>query len=261
MDVIYEPKGRALEYAPLAANLYKGCSHGCLYCYAPPATRTSRADFLQAHPRQDILARLERDATKLHGDPREILLSFTTDPYQPLDATLHLTRQALEILARHQLAVTVLTKGPSRAWQDFDFLARNPRNRFGVSLTFANDEDSRLWEPMADLPGDRIRMLEWAKKERLTTWVSLEPVIEPEQTLDLIRRSWPWVDTYAVGKLNHHPRAHCTDWQLFRRDLVELLQRLGKPYFLKADLLAASRGASGPAPPPPSRDPAPEEAS
>ena len=54
--IIYEPKGRAREYSPLAANLYRGCGHGCIYCYAPAVTFTAREVF-RSHPcpRQDVL--------------------------------------------------------------------------------------------------------------------------------------------------------------------------------------------------------------
>jgi len=69
MNIIYEPKGRAREYAELAANLYSGCAHGCEYCYAPGALRVNRTDFrLCVKPRKDCLQQLEKDAAKLAPD-------------------------------------------------------------------------------------------------------------------------------------------------------------------------------------------------
>jgi DNA repair photolyase len=63
MRVIYLPKGRALEYAPLAVNLYNGCPHGCRYCYAPAMMHTTRkAWHVAAVPRKGILDALELEA-------------------------------------------------------------------------------------------------------------------------------------------------------------------------------------------------------
>jgi DNA repair photolyase len=138
MAIIYEPRGKAREYAPLAANLYRGCAPACAYCYAPKSTSTDRSVFSSPayiQPRPGILAGLEVEARKLAGDPREILLSFTSDPYQPMEQSQGLTRRALEILMAHDLTVTILTKGG--AWgllRDRDLLRLNPRNAWSVTL-------------------------------------------------------------------------------------------------------------------------------
>ena len=100
MRIIYVPRGRALEYAPLAVSLYRGCSHGCVYCFAPASLRTEREKFLHVEPRKDALRKLEMDCKELvmTGDTREILMSFTTDPYQQLEEEHGLTRSAIQIL-------------------------------------------------------------------------------------------------------------------------------------------------------------------
>jgi len=236
MSVIYEPRGPAREYAPLAANLYRGCGHGCSYCYAPAATRTDRERFVRPEPRARVLGQLERDAARLAGDRRDVLLSFTCDPYQPLDAELGLTRQAIQILHRHRLAVTVLTKGGYRARRDLDLLAEDPRSSFGVTLTFADPARSQAWEPGAALPVERLDSLTRAKAAGIHTWASLEPVIDPAETLELIRWSWPWVDLYRVGKWNHDARARAIDWPAFREAAEAELRRLGKAYTIKQAL-------------------------
>ena len=116
MRVIYEPKGRAKEYTPLAANLYRGCSHGCGYCFAPLVIRMKKEIFTkQPQPRREILKALEKDAMRFRGDEREILLSFTSDPYQHLEMELGITRQVIEILIANDLRFTILTKGGNRA--------------------------------------------------------------------------------------------------------------------------------------------------
>ena len=60
MDVIYEPRGAALEYSPLACNLRKGCTHGCLYCYAPACLRMAPEEFhARSEPRERIIERMD----------------------------------------------------------------------------------------------------------------------------------------------------------------------------------------------------------
>jgi DNA repair photolyase len=99
MEIIYEPKGKAKEYCNLAVNLYKGCNHGCKYCYAPSATFTKRKKFNNhQEPRKNIIEKLKKDAEKHPGNGQQVLLSFTSDPYQHLDQELQLTRQAIKIL-------------------------------------------------------------------------------------------------------------------------------------------------------------------
>ena len=167
-SVIYEPRGKAGEYAPLALNLYRGCAHGCLYCFAPTATFTDRATFHDPSyikPRPGILEDLEEQARSMARDKREILLSFTSDPYQPLEKEARVTCRALEILMANDLTVTILTKGG--AWgleRDRDLLTLNPLNAWSVTLTHDVPDHSRVWEPGAALPQDRIDSLYLAKR-------------------------------------------------------------------------------------------------
>jgi DNA repair photolyase len=245
MSVIYQPRGRAREYAPLALNLYRGCGHGCTYCYAPAATYCRREEFASpAHvrPRPGILAALEREARKLAGDPREILLSFTSDPYQPLEKEAQVTRRALEILMANKLTVTILTKGG--VWgltRDLDLLRRNPGNAWSVTLTHDDPVVSREWEPAAALPEDRLESLRIAHAAGLKTWVSFEPVIDPAAVHRLLEAAAPFTGFFKVGKLNYHPQSRKIDWPGFREEIEARLRRLGKPYLLKQDLLEAPR--------------------
>ena len=110
--VIYEPRGRAREYAALACNLYSGCTHGCRYCYAPACLHQSREEFhSNGVPRPGILERLEAEAPRYAESTEPVLLCFTCDPYQPSEGEYRVTRRALEILNRHDVPWTVLTKG------------------------------------------------------------------------------------------------------------------------------------------------------
>ena len=64
-SVIYEPRGKAREYAPLAVNLYNGCGHSCEYCYAPSFIHTTRNKFGKPEPRKDIIDKINYDAGRL----------------------------------------------------------------------------------------------------------------------------------------------------------------------------------------------------
>ena len=77
---------------------------------------------------------------------------------------------------------------------------------------------------------------EKAKSMGIMTWASLEPVIEPEQSLEIIRRAHGYVDLFKVGTLNHHPRAREIDWHKFAADAVRLLRELNCSYYIKDDL-------------------------
>lgn len=238
MPVLYEPKGRAFEYADLAVNLYRGCIHGCEYCFAPSVLRMDRGEFHQVGaPRKGVLEQLERDTAKLAGDQRNVLLCFTTDPYQPADDVHRLTREAIRILNAGGLGVTVLTKGGLRAVRDFDLLAKDPRNCFASTLTLDDPADSLRWEPEGAPPAERLEALQIAHHLGIATWVSLEPVLDPEVVYRLIRITAPFVDLYKVGTLNYHPHAATINWSEFRAQVVDLLKTLGKPYYLKRDLL------------------------
>src|SRR5438105_15191413 len=89
--IIYAPKGQAGEYAPLAANPYRGCGHGCAYCYVPPGLKMKRPEFdAGAVPRKAFLRALVKDAQHYQaaGVTAQVMVSFTSHPYHPFDTTL-----------------------------------------------------------------------------------------------------------------------------------------------------------------------------
>ncbi|MEN6547455.1 MAG: hypothetical protein ABFE07_15590, partial [Armatimonadia bacterium] len=123
MKAIYQPRGMALEYAPLACNIYRGCEHGCRYCFGPSCLFMPRESFHGSpQPRPGIIDALRREAPKYRGTDKRLLLCFTCDPYQPIDDEHRLTRQALEVLIENEVPSQVLTKGGLRATRDFDLL-------------------------------------------------------------------------------------------------------------------------------------------
>lgn len=205
-------------------------------CYAPSATRRSRSDFSQATTRPNFLPKLRKEAAKrqrarLGG---QVLLCFTCDPYQPLDVEEQVTRQAINILHQTGHTVCVLTKGGTRALRDLDLFG--PGDAFATTLTWLDNKRSREWEPDAALPYDRIATLIDYHDAGITTWVSLEPVLDPAVALSAIRQTRKFVDLYKVSKVNYHPLAQTIDWRKFGMDAIDLLRQLGKPYYIKKDL-------------------------
>ena len=238
MNIIYEPKGRAREYSELACNLYKGCTHGCQYCYAPACMRTTGAVWhSDAHPRVDVPEGFEKDASILRGDPRRILFCFLCDPYQPLERKERLTRQALSLVGKYQLRSQILTKGCADLIRDDLGLMKRVGTQLGITLCFTDDASRKKWEPDASSVEDRFAILKTAHKEGLFTWVSLEPVIDPAQALQVIRQAHSYVNFWKIGKLNHMKTVEAgVDWRKFLVDVENLLKSVDAKYYIKEDL-------------------------
>ncbi|KKN65488.1 hypothetical protein LCGC14_0480920 [marine sediment metagenome] len=239
MNAIYETRGRAKEYCPLAVNLYQGCGHACVYCYGAKVTHQDERAFRESpQPRAGIIEGIRRDADRLrrNGQLGPVLMCFVTDPYQPINDKLKLTRSAIETLHYYGMMVTVLTKGGKRAEQDFDLL--KPTDAFATTLTLHDSVQSLEWEPMAASPQERMDSLRHAHGLGIETWVSCEPVIDPVQTLELIQLTAPYVDLFKVGTLNYHEHGKKIDWAAFARKAERLLISLKAHYYLKKDLAA-----------------------
>jgi hypothetical protein len=86
------------------------------------------------------------------------------------------------------------------------------------------------------VPADRIATIKEFHAAGIPTWVSLEPVIEPDAALKIIKRTHKYVDLYKVGKWNYDARAKEIDWTKFTLDAVTLLKDLGCKYLIKEDL-------------------------
>jgi DNA repair photolyase len=236
MAVIYTPRGKAGEYAKLALNIYRGCDHKCKYCYAPRVLRMGKDDFHSPLPRKDILKQVEKDASIFKGNKSHITMSFTSDPYQHIDFKYKFTREAIKILHKNNLSVQIITKSGKRAERDFDLLTSN--DILTTTMTFLDDNDSLEWEPNAALPEQRIEAIKNAKKKGIQTWVSLEPVIDPEQSLKIIEKVHKFVDFFKVGKLNYHPLSLKINWKTFGNEAIEILKKYNKKYYIKNDLKA-----------------------
>jgi len=243
MDVIYVPKGKAGEYSKLAINCYTGCTHKCRYCFCPQQLRKQKEVFYAGpNPKRNFIERLRKDIeiVKEKGITDEILLNFIGDPYQPAELELKLTRQTIELLIENDLPFTILTKGGTRAIRDFDLLESYPRTRFGTSLVFAEQKYVDLWEPGAASIDDRIKAIQIAHSKGVPTWVSLEPVIDPEQALKVIKMLQPVVRHWKVGKINYKKKLEeSVNWKKFYNNVTGLLHSINPDknyYYIKQSL-------------------------
>ncbi|MCJ7698533.1 MAG: hypothetical protein MUO73_09425 [Thermoplasmata archaeon] len=242
LKVIYEPKGRAGEYADLAANLYRRCDGGCQYCWSPLIQKISKEEFhgVPPVPRKDIIKNIQIDAEYLSSikETRSILLCFTCDPYCLADVKYQVTRRAINIFLLEGLNITILTKGGLRSMRDFDIISTyKDQVTYACTLVFENEQERQYYEKGSATPTkERIKALMAAHDLGLKTWASLEPVFEPDQTMELIWDTKDYVDLYKVGTLNYHERTKIINWTMFRRDVIALLESLKKPYYIKQDL-------------------------
>lgn len=242
---IYEPTGRAREYSPLALNYFRGCTHNCLYCYVPKMFVRYNVNYDHTHcvaPEESGYLSLENSAKKLQGCNKQILLSFTGDPYCGIETDC--TTKVLQILNKHNHKVAILTKGGKRCLKDIELFQQfGERIKVGATLTFDNEKDSLEWESGAATPAERMEALKILNKKGIKTWVSLEPVIVPEQALNLLTQVAPYVDHVKIGKLNNYKGIDKdVDWSRFLEDAVTLCRKLDLKFYIKKSLLEYNKG-------------------
>jgi len=165
-------------------NPYRGCEHGCIYCYARPSHAwlglSPGLDFetrILAKP--DASRLLTRELARKGYRPAPIALGTNTDPYQPIERKLKITRRILEVLDRCNHPVTIVTKsdGPIR---DADILAAMAARNLAqvyVSVTTLDNGLARKLEPRAASPTKRIAAIEALNAAGIPTGVMVAPVI------------------------------------------------------------------------------------
>lgn len=165
-------------------NAYRGCEHGCIYCFARPTHAyhdlSPGLDFetkLFAKPSAATLLRetLSRKAYR----PAPIAMGTNTDPYQPIEARYRITRQILEICLEVRHPVIITTKS-DRVLRDLDLLTEMARFNLiavAISVTSLDAKLSRLLEPRAVSPDKRINALEKLVQSGVPSHVSVAPVI------------------------------------------------------------------------------------
>lgn len=241
---IYEPTGRAREYSPLALNYFKGCDHGCKYCYVPGLLKRFNSTYDHKNVSCDLnLIELEKSIKSLSGEDRQkqILLSFTSDPYCGFESGQ--TRQVLEVLLKYQLHIAILTKNPEKAEKDINIFKKFEHFKIGTTLVFCDIKQSEIWEPGAIPTHRRIEALKRFAQIGIKTWASLEPVIYPEHSLIILGKILPFIDHVKIGKINNYNGFDKEiDWVKFLFDLVYILRKFDAKFYIKKDLAQYNKG-------------------
>ncbi len=165
-------------------NPYRGCFHGCAYCYARPTHEYwgfgAGTDFeSKIVVKREAAALLRRAFEKPSWKGELILFSGNTDCYQPLEASLELTRACLEVCAEYRNPVGIITKG-ALVSRDLDVLRRLHREasvRVYFSIPFSDDEVARKVEPHAPSSRKRFEAMATLANAGIPTGISLSPII------------------------------------------------------------------------------------
>jgi len=190
----------------VSLNPYRGCEHGCIYCFARPSH-----SYLGLSPGLDFESRLfakvnaaellRRELARPGYVPEHIALGVNTDAYQPCERELRLTRQVLEVLHECRHPVGLITKS-SLIERDIDLLAPMAEQRqacAAITLTTLDPAISRTLEPRAAAPARRLRTIRTLAEAGIPVSVSVAPIIpfvtdhEIEHILEAVR------DAGAVG--------------------------------------------------------------
>jgi DNA repair photolyase len=206
-------------------NPYRGCAHACPYCYARPSHAymglSPGLDFeTRLFYKADAAHRLEEELARPGYLCKPITLGANTDPYQPVERRMGVTRSILEVLSRTRHPVTVITKS-ALVLRDLDLLADMARARLAsvaVSVTTLDDELKRRMEPRAAAPQARLRVLRELRAAGVPAGVLVAPVIpaltdhEMEDILTASAAAGARWAGYVLLRLPYEIKGLFTEW-------------------------------------------------
>ncbi len=208
-------------------NPYRGCEHGCIYCFARPTHAymglSAGLDFeskLFAKP--DAPKLLERELAKPSYKVRVIAIGTNTDPYQPIEKEWRVMRQLLEVLNKANHPVAIVTKS-AMILRDLDILTEMAAKnlvRVGISVTTLDRKLARLMEPRASTPTRRLEAIRMLSEAGVRTSVMAAPVIpalndhELERILDAAKAAGAEEASYVLLRLPLEVSPLFRDWLL-----------------------------------------------
>lgn len=165
-------------------NPYRGCEHGCVYCYARPTHEylgfSAGLDFeTKIVVKEDAPRLLEKELSSQRWKPEVLAMSGVTDPYQPVEKKLGITRGCLEVLARLRNPVSIITKN-SLVERDIDYLSELARYQavsVTLSITTLDAALGRRMEPRTSSPRQRLQTIERLTDACIPAGVMIAPVI------------------------------------------------------------------------------------
>ncbi|WFU09664.1 PA0069 family radical SAM protein [Rhizobium sp. CB3090] len=236
-------------------NPYRGCEHGCIYCFARPTHAymglSAGLDFeskLFAKP--DAARLLERELAKPGYKPRVIAIGTNTDPYQPIEKEWRIMRQILEVLNKANHPVAIVTKS-ALVMRDIDILkemAAKNLVRVGISVTTLDRKLARTMEPRAATPQRRLEAIRALSEAGIQTAVMVAPIIpalndhEIERILDASKAAGAIEASYVILRLPLEVSPLFRDWLLQNypdryRHVMSLIRSMrgGKDYDAEFD--------------------------
>ena len=206
-------------------NPYRGCEHGCVYCYARPTHAylglSPGLDFeTKLRAKFDAASLLERELAKPGYECQPIALGTNTDPYQPVERRLRITRGVLEVLARCRHPLTIVTKSAAVV-RDLDLLAPMARDdlaRVAISVTSLDGDLARRLEPRAAAPYRRLQAIRQLSDAGVPTAVMVAPIIpaltdhEIERILEAAAAAGATSAGYVLLRLPHEVKELFAGW-------------------------------------------------
>jgi DNA repair photolyase len=208
-------------------NPYRGCSHGCVYCFARPTHAylglSPGLDFeTKLFYKADAVKILEAELARPRYVCKPIALGINTDGYQPLEKRLEITRGILSVLARCRHPVTIVTKS-ALIVRDIDLLTDLARDRLVsvmLSITSLTDDIKRTLEPRAASPQARLRVIRQLASSGIPVGVLVAPVIpaitdhEMEDILAAAKEAGADSAGYVLLRLPHEVKILFREWLL-----------------------------------------------
>jgi DNA repair photolyase len=206
-------------------NAYRGCEHGCIYCFARPShaylNLSPGLDFeTKLFAKPDAAQLLRAELAKPSHQCSPIALGSNTDPYQPIEREWKITRQILEVLAEHKHPVSIVTKSAlvERDLGVLTQLARNDLVQVFVSITTLDGELERKMEPRAASPRRRLQAIQTLNEAGVPCGVMAAPVIpfltdsELEKILEAAHQHGAKSAGYTLLRLPYELKDLFKDW-------------------------------------------------